>query len=440
MSRPASGPDVVLDDLRARIQSEVIGPSDPDYDRHRSVFNQMIDRRPAAIVRCRSRDDVIAALAFRAEHDLPAVVRAGGTSDDSVIDGGVVIDVSELNAARIDPGSRAAHIGAGLTWAELDEETQDHALAVTGARVSGLGVAGVALTGGSGWLERVFGPTCRSLIGAEVVMADGEVLRASAEQNPELLWALRGGGGSPGVVTELDLELQPVGPTIVSGFLGFRRERSEEVARFYRDYMTQAPPQVGGGLMLGSGRGGSLTIIFCFVGSIDDGERAVAPLRELGPSLDAVAPNEYRALQSMSDLRNPWGMRVNQRRGFLGEFSDEALIALLEAVDEPASGLSQLLLQPLGHPRPTDDGVGMAFDFAGASWGFQCTSLWPPVPSLDRGNIAWVDRATLALEPFAVESANGGESRARLLRVQNRFDPENVFRGHHESRTSVSRN
>ena len=331
-----------------------------------------MDRRPAALALCASREDVAGAVALAAERGLPVGVRCGATSDQAALDGGVLIDVSAMKGVDVDPSARIARVGGGLTWAEMDTATQEHGLAVTGGRLSALGVAGVTLCDGSGWLERSLGPTCLSLTAAEVVLADGQVVEASPEQNPDLLWALRGGGGGLGVVTELEFRLHPVGPTLLSGFLTFPRERAEEVARFYRDYMQSAPDEVGGGLVLGAGSGGACTIYFCHLGAVEQGEEAFAPLRELGPSMDAVGPNEYRAFQAAMDLQNPFGARAHLRGRFLRELSDEAL----ESGDcrrQPARG------EPL---------AGASCSLWAARWGAQEGKRWHSTCQRRRGLIA----------------------------------------------------
>jgi FAD/FMN-containing dehydrogenase len=358
---------------------ELIGPEDAGFDLQRKTFNAIVDARPAAIARCASREDVIAALGLAAERGLPVAVRGGGTSELSTVEGGIQIDLAELDGIEIDLPSRTASVGGGVTWADLDEATQEHGLAVTGARLSGLGVVGVALGEGSGWLERALGPTGASVVGGEVVLADGSVVEvADAAELP------RGG-----VVTRLDLRLHPVGPELLSGFLAFPRERAAEVARAYRDFMADAPPEVGGGLLLGAGLGGVCSIVFCFVGSVEAGEEAVAPLRALGPSLDAVAPNPYRAFQRIWDTSNPPGARAHLRDASLAELPDEAIDTVVARANLPAASLSYVFLRPLGG----------ALDVAG--WACQCVGLWPPVPSLDPGQVAWVDGFVEAVEPFA---------------------------------------
>jgi FAD/FMN-containing dehydrogenase len=367
---------------------------------------------------------VAAALAVAAERGLPVAVRGGGTSDGATVDDGIVIDLAAIDEIEVDPDARTARVGGGVLWADLDAATQDHGLGLTGARLSGLGVAGVTLSGGSGWLERALGPTSSRLVRAHVVLADGSIVVASEEVDPELLWALRGRGGGLGVVTELELELSPVGPRLLAGFLTFERERARAVARAYRDFANQAPPAAGGGLLLSAGAGGSCTIVFSFLGPIEDGERAVAPLLELGPFMNAVRPNEYRALQAMSDSRIPYGMRLHRRTAPLRELPDQGLDAVIEAADRPAASLSHVLIRPLG---------GVVGKETGAAWAHECIGLWPPLPSLDAGNIDWVDGVALALEPFAVAS-DGSETRDRVRSLKDRLDPGGVLQAPVQSR------
>ena len=402
MAAPTSA-DGVTDVLRAALHGEVIGPEDAGFDLERKTFNAMLDVRPAVIARCASRDDVVAALAAGVDRGLELAVRAGGTSDACTVDGGLVIDVSAIDGIEIDATARTARVGGGVTWGELDAATQEHGLAVTGGRLSGLGVAGVALGEGSGWLERALGPTGASLVGAEVVLADGRVVEADGE----LLWALRGAGAGLGVVTRLDLALHPVGPELLCGFLNFPRERAAEVARTYRDHMEQAPAEVGGGLLLGAGLGGVCTIVFGFLGSVADGEEALAPLRALGPSLDAVAPNPYVAFQRIWDAGNPPGVRAHVTSAVLEELSDECIDTVLARANLPAATLSYAFLRPLA-----------------SGWAYQCVGLWPPVPALDRGQLAWVDGSAEAVEPFTIDVPFDTE---RWLAVKRRCDPHGSF-------------
>jgi FAD/FMN-containing dehydrogenase len=269
---------------------------------------------------------------------------------------------------EIDPVARTARVGAGVTWAELDEATQEHGLAVTGARVSR---RAVAVEDGSGWLERSLGLTGDSLIGA-----DG---------------------------TTLLLRLHAVGPTLLCGFLGFPRDRAREVARAYRDFMRTAPGELGGGLLLGAGLGGVCNVVVCHLGTVEEGEQVIAPLRALGPSLDAVAPNEYRAFQRMWDDSHPEGTRSHDREVRVRDLPDDCLDAAIARADLPAASLSYLFLRPLGGVLPE-------------GWACHCVGLWPPVPALDAGQIAWVDGLAEALtsaRPAPAPRARGRGARGR---------------------------
>jgi FAD/FMN-containing dehydrogenase len=350
---------------------ELICPADAGYDRQRAVFDQRIDRRPGAIARCSSRDDVIAALALANARGLPFAVRCGGTTAAAVIDQGLVIDVSPMRGIEVDRDARTARVAAGATWSELDAATQEHGLAVTGGRVSWLGVAGVALSEGSGWLERSLGSTHDNIVGAEAVLPDGRIVHGDPPDGA--------------VVTELRLRLHPVGPTLLCGFLGFPRRRAGEIGRAYRDLMAEAPPEVGGALVLFAGRGGSCQITFCFRGDRDEAERWIAELRELGPSLDAVAENPYTALQVMTDTQNPFGMRAELRTTALDTLPDDLLEAIVEASERPAPTLTRITLRPGGGA------------LQGPRWGCEVLGLWPPIESLDQGALAWLDHTSSAI-------------------------------------------
>jgi len=386
------------------------------------------------IARCASRDDVIGALAIGKDRERPIAVRGAGPAEDD--DGAVVVDLSALNAIELDPASRTVSVGPGVTWAELDDATQEHGLAVTGARLSRLGVAGVALGDGSGWLERALGPTGGDLVGAEVVLADGDVVEAG--HDGDLLWALRGAGRHVGIVTRVDLRLHPVGPLLLAGFLTFPRDRALDVAIAYRDFMGQAPDGVGGGLLLGAGLGGVCTVVFSYLGPVEAGDEAIAPLRDLGPSLDAVAPVPYRNLQHMWDDSNPEGARAYRRGAFLRGLSDAGLAAAVARADMPAASLSYVFLQPLGGAlgRAED----MALRIPDAPWAYQCEGLWPPVASLDAAQRAWVDGFADALGEESLDAAYPSLARSRgaaygragcerLAELARRYDPRNVFGG-----------
>jgi len=244
--------DATIESFGSKIGGEVIAPEHAAYEEARKVWNGMIDRHPALIVRCSSTDDVAVAVDFARGNELVVSVRGGAHSTPgySTCDGGVVIDLAPMNGVEVDPEARTARVQGGATWGEFDGATQQHGLAVTGGRVSTTGVGGLSLGSGSGWLERPYGVTCESLVSAEVVAADGSVVRASEDENADLLWGLRGGGGNFGIVTEFEFRLHPVGPIVMGGMLAFPRPQAREILRAYRDFIAQAPDQVCGGLAL----------------------------------------------------------------------------------------------------------------------------------------------------------------------------------------------
>jgi hypothetical protein len=342
----------------------LIRPGEPGYDRFRAVFDHRVVRRPAAIAVCETPRDAAEAVAYADDRGLPIAVRSGAADASATLDGGLVIEVSGLKELELDPAARQVRVGGGVTWAELDAATQAHGLAVTGGRVSWMGVAGVAVGEGSGWLERALGFT-------------GDNLLATDLAGP--------------VATGLTLRLHPCGPELLCGFLSFPGARAREVAVAYRELMEGAPAEVGGALSVYTGRAGACQVAFCFLGDPVEGERWVRPLRELRPGLDAVGVNPYTAFQVMTDTQQPFGMRCERRVHPLGGLPDDLLDAVLEAAARPSgSALSRVVLRPRG-------GV-----LDGAPWMCECLALWPPVPSLDAANLAWADRVEGALTGAAV--------------------------------------
>src|SRR5918999_312488 len=322
----------------------VLTPGDERYDAARAVFNGAIDRRPALVAEVADAHDVAAAIAHGRGLDLPIAVRAGGHSGAGygVVDDGLVIDVRALRRVEVAPAARRVRAGAGLTWAQLDAATQAHGLAVTGGRVSHTGVAGLTLGSGSGWLERMHGLTADNLVGATVVTANGGVVRASAHEHPDLFWALRGGGGNFGVVTEFELALHPVGPDVLGGVLIFEWSRAGEVLAAYRDIMLAAPDELGGCAALQLAPPAPfvpralvgervLSLVVAAFGDLAGAERLVAPLRALAPAVDAVGPMPYIALQAMLDAGNPHGMQNYWKASFLDDLPDRAIGDLVAA-------------------------------------------------------------------------------------------------------------
>jgi FAD/FMN-containing dehydrogenase len=433
----------------------VLTPGHDRYDSARAVFNGAIDRRPALIAEAADARDVAAALEHGRELGLPIAVRAGGHSGAGygVVDDGLVIDVRPMQRVEVDLAAWTVRAGAGLTWAQLDAATQAHGLAVTGGRVSHTGVAGLTLGSGSGWLERMHGLTADNLIGATVVTADGGIVRASAHEHPDLFWALRGGGGNFGVVTELELAVHPVGPIIVGGLLVFEWERAGEVLAAYRDLMVAAPDELGGCAALQLAPRAPfvpdqlvgepvVSIVVAAFGDPADAERLVAPLRELAPAAGAVGPIPYTALQSMLDAANPHGMQNYWKAAFLDDLPDGAIGGAVDVAARVPSPLTVVLLQPLGGAYARVEEHATALSHRNAGWAYHALSLWPD-PDGTAVNRAWTDAFAAAMEPYGHGAAHpnyvsddagdrvrrfyGTETYERLVAVKERWDPHNVF-------------
>src|SRR5687768_3305948 len=338
-----------VDELRFRLQGGLHEPGDAYYEDSVTLFNTMIDRRPRFVVEAIAVEDVVTALAFARENDLPVAVRAGGHSVAglSLVDDGIVIDLRGMSEIEIDPERRIARIGGGATWAAVDRATQAHGLAATGGRVSTTGVAGLTLGGGSGWLERKHGLAADNLVAAELVTADGRIVRASAEENPELLWALRGGGGNFGVVTTLELALHPVGPEVFAGLALFGVERAHEVLRTYRDVMNATDDELSLAADLLTApdeddvpadlRGQPVVgVIGMWAGDPADGERALAPIRELRPDADFFGRTEYADFQCSLD--DPPGYRNYWTAENVVDLDDEAIERIVRRAAEIPAG------------------------------------------------------------------------------------------------------
>ena len=433
----------------------VLTPGHPRYDVARAVFNGAIDRRPALIAEPTDAHDVAAAIHHGREHELAIAVRAGGHSGAGygVVDDGLVIDVRGLQRLEVDLAGRTVRAGAGLTWGQLDAATQAHGLAVTGGRISDTGVAGLTLGSGSGWLERMHGLTADNLVSATVVTAAGGVVRASAHEHPDLFWGLRGGGGNFGVVTELELAVHPVGPTVLGGLLVFDWERAGEVLAAYRELMRGAPDELGGCAVLQLAPPAPfmpdhlvgrpvLSIVVAAFGDLERAERLVAPLRELAPAADAVEPMPYVALQSMLDAGNPSGVQNYWKAAFLDDLPDAAIAAALDVGAAIPSPLTVVLLQPLGGAYARVDEHTTALSHRDAPWAYHALSLWPD-PADSDVNRAWTGAFAAALAPYGSGAAHpnyvstdagdrvrafyGDETYERLVAVKRRWDPQNVF-------------
>jgi FAD/FMN-containing dehydrogenase len=434
---------------------ELLRDGDPGYDDARRVFNAAIDRRPAIIARCTGVADVIDALALAREHGLEVSVRGGGHSvaGHAVVEDGLMIDLRPMNRVRVDPERRTAWCGGGANWGELDRETQAFGLAVTGGRLADTGVGGLTLGGGIGWVMRRYGLAIDSLRSAEVVTAEGEVVRASEEENPDLFWALRGGGGNFGVVTEFELDLHPFGPEVLGGMVLHRLEDAPEALRFCRDFMETAPdalavfetfmtvpPEAPFPAELQGAPALALGIVYA--GPVDEGERVLRPLRAFGrPALDLVAPMPVLAIQQMLDPTSPHGMRSYSRSHWLGELPDAAIDEQVRHHAEVPSPMSLIINGRMGGAIERVPREATAFGHRDANRLLLVVSAW--WEGDDAEQIEWCKGAFDAMTPYSsggvyvnfVEEEGDERVRAgyaddvwlRLVAAKKRWDPDNVF-------------
>jgi FAD/FMN-containing dehydrogenase len=435
----------------------LLHPGEAGYDEARRVFNGMIDRRPAVIARCANAADVAACVDLARVRGLPLTVYGGGhgVTGSAVVDGGLCVDLRGMKGVSVDAAARTARAEGGLTWGELDAATAAHGLAVTGGRISGTGVGGLSLGSGSGWLERKHGFTCDNLIAAEVVTADGRLVRASARENADLFWGLRGGGGNFGIVTAFHFRLHPIEPLLLAGLLLYPAAQARDVLRHFRDFMGSAPDEVGGALALVTAppadfvpepaRGKPcVALVLFYNGPVADGERVLAPLRTFGPpAVDLVQPMPYVAVQSLMDEGNPKGLQNYWTADFFDDLPDAAIDVLVEHGTKPVSPFGQVVVVPAGGAiaRVAEDAT--AFSNRNAAWNIHFLSMWADPAETPR-NIAFTKAIAAAMKPFStgkvylnfigdegqarVAAAYGPEKYARLQALKRKWDPQNLFR------------
>jgi FAD/FMN-containing dehydrogenase len=438
-------------------RGDLLHPGDDGYDEARKVFNAMIDRSPALIARCTGADDVAAVVKLAGAEDLPLSVYGGGhgVTGSAVCDAGLCVDLRGMKGIAVDAGARTVRAEAGLTRGELDAATQEHGLAVTGGRVSTTGIAGLALGSGSGWLERKLGFVCDNLIQAEVVTADGRRVIASDEENADLFWGLRGGGGNFGVVTAFHFRLHPIGPIVLGGMLLYPAAMARDVVRFWRDFMTNAPDEVGSALAFITAppeefvpepvRGQPVVgIVLCYAGPVADGDKVLQPLREFGPpAIDLVQAMPYVAVQQLLDAPNPKGLQNYWSADFYAELPDKAVDVLLEQATKPVSPMTQLILMPGGGAVARVPEEATAFGQRTAPFNMHYLSMWSDPADAER-NIAYTRAIASSMKPWTtgraylnflgdegagrVEAAFGPEKFARLQALKRTWDPKNLFR------------
>lgn len=427
------------------------------YDGARAVFNGMIDRRPVLIARCASASDVALAVTLARDRGLPLSVYGGGhgVTGSAVCDGGVVVDLRGMNAVAVDPVQRTVRAEGGATWGELDAATEAYGLAMTGGRNPTTGIGGLTLGSGSGWLERKFGLVCDSLIKAELVTAGGRQVIASEDENPDLVWALRGGGGNFGVVTAFHFRLHELPPRILAGALFYQVEMMREAARFYRDFMAAASDEICGAMTFTtfpqaafvpeSFRGKpALAVIAAYAGPLDEGAAALAPLRGFGPPvIDRVEPMPYTALQALTQSGFPPGARYYWSADSFTGLPDAAIDTLVARARAPVSPLTSIIVIPGGGAVARVKDEATAFGQRTAPWNIHYLSGWRG-PEDDARNVAFTRELSAAMKPWTtgqvylnyigdegqarIEASFGPAKLARLRAIKATWDPDNLFR------------
>lgn len=442
-------------------QGQAIRPGDAEYDHARAVYNRMVDRRPALIVRPTGAADIRDAVAFARQQRLPLAVRCGGHSVAGVssVEAGVLIDLSSLKGVHIDPERGTAIANAGVLWGEYDRETEMFGVATPGGRVTTTGVGGFCLGGGYGWLSTKYGLTCDNLVGADLLTASGELMHVTDETNPELMWGLRGAGANFGVVTSFEFRLHPIRPLMLAGMLAVPNdERANEIVRGYRDYIEQAPADLVTALIVALAPPedfvppelvGQPVLMICvaWLGSPADAEDAVAPLRRLtAGGIDLVQPMPYTALQAMLDASNPPGW-LNYHRGMhLSGLPDEALDGFLATGREIGSPMTGGLIFRHGGAIGAVGEDATAVSDRQAPFMAHPIACWDDPADTDR-EIAWVNEFSEAFAPArtggvylnfepdtseeSVRRGFGAGKYERLAALKAQWDPENLFSGNH---------
>jgi len=411
------------------------------------VWNAMIDRKPALIAQCTSTDDVIAAVNLAREQGLLVSIHGGGHSvaGNAVVDGGLMIDLSLMKKIDVDPGARTVRADPGVLWSEFDAATQAHGLATTGGAVSTTGIAGLTLGGGWGFLIRRFGLACDNLLSVEIVTADGQVRTASANENADLFWGVRGGGGNFGVVTSFTYQLHPVGPTVLGGMVIHPIERAREALQFYRDFCSTAPDEatVIPGMITGPDGNRIIVLIGCYAGALDEGERVFAPLRSFGsPVADLFGPMPYTSLQQLFDPAYPAGRRNYWKSSFMDDVSDEAIDTMVDWFEKVPSPFAAIEIEQFGGAAGRIAADATAFSERGAAYNLVVTNAWTD-PAEDDLQIGWSRGLWRAMQPFVRQTAyvnylsDGeqdrvqtayGERYERLVALKTKYDPTNLFR------------
>ncbi len=445
---------MTIDQLRERVRGTITTADDASYDEARTVMNAMIDKRPTVIVRCVNAGDVMATVDFARENGLDLSVRGGAHSVPGfgTVDGGVVVDLSGMRGVRVDPIAQTARAEGGALWGDLNSATYPFGLATTGGIISTTGVGGLTLGGGIGHLARGMGLSCDNLVSADVVTADGRFLVADANQNSDLFWALRGGGGNFGVVTSFEFSLGPV-KDVYGGPMFFELEHADTLLRFYREFIKDAPEQLG--LFpafhlapplpfIPAERHGQPFLLFvaCWSGPVEEGEQVLKPLREVAPVFaEHVGPVPYHALNSAFDALHGPGLQHYWKANFVTELTDEAIAAHLRYGPKAPAVNTAVHIYPINGAVHRVGASDTAFAYRDASFATVIAGMWPD-PADNESSIQWVRDYYDATAPHSEEGgyinfmADDDQSRIRanykgnydrLVEVKRTYDPGNLF-------------
>lgn len=436
-------------ELAKKLAGQIVRPDHPDYDEARRVHNGLIDKRPALVVRCLGLADIVDAVKLAREHGLTVAVRGGGhnVAGLGTVDGGMVIDLSLMRGIHVDARARTARAQGGMMWNGFNRETQLHGLATTGGVVSSTGIGGLTLGGGLGWLMGKHGLALDNLLSADVVLADGSVVTAAADDNADLFWALRGGGGNFGVAASFAYRLHPVGPAITGGLIAYPFAAAWDVLRHYRDITASLPDEftVFAGLIHAPDGSGTklVALVLCHCGPLKDGERAARPIKEFGePALDAIGPMPYAELNGMLDEGYPRGALNYWKSQFLASLSDDAIRTMIDRFESCPTPMGQLLIEHF-HGAVTRVGASdTAFPHRQAGYNMVILGEWME-PADNERCIAWTRDCYAAMQPYVgsgryvnyIEADDAGDAIAaaygpnfrRLREIKAKYDPDNFF-------------
>jgi FAD/FMN-containing dehydrogenase len=450
-----SGTDTFLDEatvqgFKTSVRGLLLRPGDAGYDEARTIWNGMIDRRPALIARCAGGTDVITAANFTRTHNLLLSVRSGGhnVAGNAVCDGGIMIDLSPMKSVRVDPATCTARAEPGLTWGEFDRETQAFGLATTGGIISTTGIAGLTLGGGIGWLMGKYGLSCDNLRSVDMVTASGQFLTASATENQDLFWGVQGGGGNFGIVTSFEYQLHPVGE-LLAGMVLYPFEKAAATIKLFKELTRSAPDALTAQTALVTSPAGdpAVGIALCYNGPLQEGEETLRPLRAFAPPLeDHVGPMAYTELQGIADALFPPGRRIYWKSNFLKDLTDDAIDIMVERFAGVPSAHTVVFMEQMGGAVGRMGEEATAFNHRSARYNWSVIGSWTN-PAEDEQNIQWVRELWKAMQPFSsggvyvnylgqeadegaerVKAAYGPAKYERLVALKTKYDPTNLFR------------